>query len=308
MERMDFQVTPSPQPNMEIRTEYGTLSFEIKENEAILNSYSGRDAFIEIPGFVYDIDKEESSENGEGEKEIPVTRIERKAFLSDKYIAEIIIPSSVREIGDWGFAGCTSLLRVVCSSEIVLGKDVFKDCRSLAQIVTADASFSDKRTTDVSFLLVAAHTLLQDRLLFDLHWAGFDEWLEHWDMKLGQILDGHDDEGFVSLVAGGEEDYESEMQTLEGFISAKRKNKIRLCFVRLLNDYGLNQNLRQRLMGYLRAHRAGAFYNIEPYENGMGYSDNGYLGRTRTVSIEEISSSAALGEIALAVIRISISP
>ena len=286
MERMDYPVSAIPLPNMELQTEYGFLSFEIKGNEAILNSYRGRDAFVEIPGFVI---RDESDEC-----RIPVTGIERKAFLSDKYLAEVVIPNSIGSIGDWCFAGCSSLRRVICPSDAVLGKDVFKDCSSLIQILTVDnakeniGQEDNKKITDTSFLLVAAHTLLGDRMLFDLAWAGSDEWFDNWDMKMDLILAGHDDEGFVSLVAGGEEDYESEMQTLEGFISAGRKRKVSLCLLRLLYDFGLCDSRKDKLKTFLKEHRAGAVYDISLYENGIGYSDNGYLGRTRTIPIEDV--------------------
>lgn len=72
---------------------------------------------------------------------LPLTGIKSNAFSFDvddpdtaKYstdIKEIVIPASIKEIGDNAFSGLSALEKVTIKGDTVLGKNVFADCASL---------------------------------------------------------------------------------------------------------------------------------------------------------------------------------
>jgi len=263
---------------IEMDTQSGVLGYDIKNDTAIVSAYRGRDVSICIP---------EQIEYGTGT--VPVTAIKSKSFLSNKFIHEITVPETVFQIDDWAFARCSNLERIYLHRSIVLGNGVFKDCNKLSQVyITGDG----EKSVDVSFLLAAVIQLLDDRFLFDLQLAGSDEWLENWDHRMDVILNTPDDEGFIALLACGEEDYEGRDNTLEGYLTNSRRRKVHICMVRLLHDYGLNDTRREALRTYLYEHRAGMTYSVSAYDRGAGYSD-GYTGRTVTSQIEDFEISAS---------------
>ena len=105
--------------------------------------------------------------------------------------------------------------------------------------------------TDVSpELLAAAVTMLDAYYLLDLPAAGSREWLGKWDSRLRSLLRTADQEGYISQSVYGEEDYIG--TDLEEYVSARRKEKVRLAFVRLLHPHALSPELKEELEGYLR--------------------------------------------------------
>ena len=58
------------------------------------------------------------------------------AFSFCSSLSEIVIPSSVTNIGDWAFSGCDSLSEIVIPSSVTsIGHHAFYGCRSLSEIV-----------------------------------------------------------------------------------------------------------------------------------------------------------------------------
>ena len=77
------------------------MKFRQEGNEFILVSYLG-DAFsVTIPPCHH---------------ELPVTRIDPKAFLSCKNIVELTLPDSITEIGDWAFYEDANTVVTVCEN------------------------------------------------------------------------------------------------------------------------------------------------------------------------------------------------
>lgn len=245
--------------------------YEIKAGKAHVTGVEGQASRIEAP------------ERIEG---CPVAVIERKAFLSRKTLHAVTLPDTIEEIGDWAFAHCDNLREIsLPGKDIRFGRAVFKNCGKLKRIAVrsyhenggADAgsgcfgggeidgdttvqiqgAVSGGRAgelteqTDVSpELLAAAVTMLDAYYLLDLPAAGSREWLGKWDSRLRSLLRTADQEGYISQSVYGEEDYIG--TDLEEYVSARRKEKVRLAFVRLLHPQALDPELKEELEGYLR--------------------------------------------------------
>lgn len=237
----------------ELRVENGTIRYRINQGKAVITGFRGFASSLALPARI------------EG---YPVAGIDRKAFLSCKSLCGISLPHSVEEVGDWAFAHCDSLTEVSFSRrEVRFGRAVFKDCGNLKRIVVRDSgdgthgeegAGTEGRTTaaagekahSCAELLAAVVTLLDAPYLLDIPGAGGGEWLKQWDIRLLSILRAPDSEGYISQSVYGEEDYIG--TDLEEFISARRKTKVRLAFLRLLHSQGLSLSLKEELEQYLR--------------------------------------------------------
>lgn len=239
-------------PYFEIDTPAGVLGYDYTDDSAILSACRGRDVSIVIPDEI-----ETLGQN----KKLVVSAIAKKAFLSDKYLHSIEIPTTVRKTGEWAFAGCRNLEKITLHRNIVLSNGTFKDCISLNQVIIREEGESvfenEKHSEDVSFMLAAVVPLLEDRYLFDLGRAGHDEWIENWDKRMEVILREPDNQDFQELFACGEEDYEGR-DTLETYIFKRICRKVRICLLRLLHDTKLSESRRKELIDFLYNHRAGA--------------------------------------------------
>lgn len=235
-----------------------SLSYEIQEGqgakEAVVTGMSGQTGSLIVP---------------ERLGGCPVTCIGRKAFLSKKLLREVIFPASLRRMEDWALAYCSGLERVVFSGEdVVFGRSVFLECGSLKRIErrmkevpagSAEAAGLPAKgaamADDVAGLLAAAVTFFEAYYLLDMRHAGDAEWLAKWDNRLLSYLHTDDHEGYAKQVLCGEEDYGS--TDLEGFLSNRRKGKVRLAYIRLLNPAGLPEAIEKELSDYLISHTKG---------------------------------------------------
>lgn len=181
---------------------------------------------------------------------LPVTNIEKKAFLSRKNLRKVWLPKSITEIGDWAFAYCDNLEQIFLpEAELRFGKAVFLECSRL-RFLTIEG-----KDEAVAALLAAAVTTAQSSYLLDIMEAGSAEWLAKWDARMLTVLHGADDEGYSRQVLCGEEDYGS--TDLDAFMSEKRKVKVRLLLLRLLYPVGLEEAVKEELAAYLKAHTKG---------------------------------------------------
>ena len=181
---------------------------------------------------------------------LPVTTIEKKAFLSRKQIKSVQLPPTIRKIEDWAFAHCDRLEEITFPHrEVELGRAVFLGCGRLQAIHIAG------ETEDTAVLLAAAVVQEDAPYLLDLKEAGSEEWLGKWDARMLAILDSDDMEGYSRQILCGEEDYGS--TDVGAFVQEKRKRKVRLLFTRLLHPIGLEEAVRNRLEAYLREHTKG---------------------------------------------------
>lgn len=238
-----------------LETQQGSLQYEIVEKAAVITAYSGRDVELEMP------------ETIEG---LPVVWIGKKAFLSNKVLRKITLPQHLAGIGDWAFAYCVRLEQVTLSyHRIEMGQGVFKECGRLMQIEsrrdtlqktakdTENGTFDEGRDKDLACLLAAAVNYLDAFYLFDLENVGTKGWLAGWDARARTLMDKQDSDGFSKMLLCGEEDYGSRENDLGYYMEQKRRSKVRLAMLRLMHDYGLEENMRKSLKEYLLSHIKG---------------------------------------------------
>lgn len=189
---------------------------------------------------------------GEREGEIlPVIDIKRKAFLGNKRLKRVVIPEGVRSIGEWAFASCSSLASVEFESDfdIRFGKGVFLNCNQLEALRICG------RDSQFAALLASVAMIPETAYLLNLREAGSQEWIRKYDARLMDLLQRPDEEGFSKQILCGEEDYGSTNKEL--YESNQRREKIRFFFLRMMNDQGLSEELREKLLAYLLEHTAG---------------------------------------------------
>ncbi|MEY8265531.1 leucine-rich repeat protein [Lachnospiraceae bacterium 64-25] len=222
----------------ELEIEGGCLSYRTCGNEVTVLSGRVSGSSIKIP------------EKIEG---IPVTKLEKKAFLSCKNLKEVYLPRGLKEIGDWTFAYCSALERVwMPKVKMDLGRGIFKECERLVSICHLDGDSLRKQQT--GYLLGAVPIKLEADYLFTPEQAGEVQWLSRFDDKLKEFLARPDEEGYTKMVYCGEEDIVANMDL---FLAERRREKARLCFLRLINDVELKDEFKKELSGYLAAHTVG---------------------------------------------------
>jgi len=235
----------------EIETAHGILQYEIRENGVMLTGYRGRDITLVIPAQI-------------GQE--PVTVIGKKTFLGAKELQQLILPGSIVEIQDWAFAFCSALRALILPrKELSVGQGILKDCSRLQQILTVSGEDVSDISPDgisgseaeISRLLAAVMGSLDAFYLFEPLAAGSGSWLEQWDARMLSLMAQADEEGFSKMLLCGEEDYGSKENDLDYYIEQRRRFKVRLAMLRLMNDIGLAPEVREGLLSYLRAHTKG---------------------------------------------------
>lgn len=221
----------------------GVLLYRTDGETAEITGYRGKDTALAVPPVI----------DGRA-----VTRIGKKAFLSNKLLKEISLPGSVARIDDWAFAYCAKLTRVILPyHRMEIGQGIFRDCFLLEEIVDEDADAGEKRTADTAFLLAAVMSRLDAFYLFDFESAGSPEWIAQWDGRMQTLMERGDAEGFSKMLLCGEEDYGSRENNLDYYTEQRRREKVRLSMLRLMHDYGLKQAVREKLEQYLLSHVKG---------------------------------------------------
>ena len=217
-----------------IVTPHGKLFYTIESNRASVLSYEGGDHLLHIPEVI---------------KNRPVTHIAPKAFLGCRQIAQLILPSRIREIGDWAFSHMTGLKCLsLPPSEISLGKQVFLDCPSLTEIRISDLPSDDP---SLPFYLAASLQILKNPLLFRPADAGSESWYEDFDRALCRFLDHPDDEGFEPVYLGWFEDEDVMATQHPRYIRQKRLEKAALTMKRLRFPNALHKEFADIYKDYL---------------------------------------------------------
>ena len=239
-----------------------TLLYRKEEDGIWLEGIDSRAAEVEIPRRI---------------GETAIVGIYKKAFFNCRFLVSLKLPDSIKEIGDWAFAYCPKLMRVsLPRKEMKLGKSLFLGSEKLEEIelvmcgtaaeerpdsqaagagIADDVADPGADLADVSALLAAAITLLDADYLVSASEAGSEEWLRKWDSRLLEIISRSDQEGFTKQILCGEEDYGS--TDLGLYETQRRREKVRLCFVRLLHPCGISEKTREVLTAYLLDHTCG---------------------------------------------------
>lgn len=227
----------------EWNTAQGCLTYAVNGVNVEITGCRGRDAVFTVPAQI------------EG---CPVTAIGKKAFLGNKAVKEIVLPDTIRQIGDWAFACCAKLTELTMPyRKLELGQGIFRDCFSLVQITDGTVEEHDKNRADASYLMAAAVCALDAFYLFDPETAGSAEWFAGWDARLRTVMAVSDAEGFSKMLLCGEEDYGSRENNLDYYMGQQRRKKVRLAMCRLMHDACLTQEDREMFTGYLLSHRKG---------------------------------------------------
>lgn len=219
-----------------------------ENGELILEGLEGREGEVIVPAQI------------DGK---PVVGVHKKAFFNCRFLRSLILPETVRQLGDWAFAHCPQLAYVqLPQRQLELGKGLFLGSGRLEQIElmppaqeNGERECSICRRQEIAALLAASVTMLDAEYLFVPAEVGTTEWLQKWDNRMLVVLGRSDREGFTRQVLCGEEDYGS--TDLGLYEKARRKEKVRLAFLRLLNPCGLKEGTREGLEAYLRGHSKG---------------------------------------------------
>lgn len=247
----------------EIEIQGGSIYYVIKEDGAHITRSGGLNGEIIVPQSVPgEADLGKAAAEGDGAaSQAAVVAIEKKAFLSQKKLRRMRLPASIHSIGEWAFAYCSNLESVsLPRREIAFGKGVFLDCKRLEKIELDKEStgssiiHAQAAEDEIAHLLAASATLLDADYLMNVLESGTTHWLEKWDARAKELLSRADTEGYTKMVLCGEEDLDLDM---DSYRKEKRREKVRLCFRRLMNPYGLSQELRQEMTDYILSHKKG---------------------------------------------------
>lgn len=124
----------------------GDFIFETTSSGAVLKSYTGNSASVEIPSKVSGTTVTEIGAEAFWQNKtmtsvtIPsgVKTISYAAFNECTSLKKVVIPSTVTKIDDAAFWYCTSLKKAVIPASVtVIGKDAFKGCNSLTAYVVS---------------------------------------------------------------------------------------------------------------------------------------------------------------------------
>ncbi len=179
-----------------------------------------------------------------------VSGIGRKAFLGCKLLRSVAVPDSIRSVGEWAFASCTSLafFSIEAQSGCSFSKGIFKNDNKLETV-----SFAG-RSADSSRLLAKAVTVMEAEYLLEAGAVGTREWFDKWDQKLINILNLKDDEGYHLYVLCGEEDLHFDY---DEYLEFNRRKKAGLSMLRLLYRERLGPGLEEVLKAYVKEHSVG---------------------------------------------------
>lgn len=201
--------------------------------------------------------------------ETSVKRIENKAFWSQKVIRKVILPAGIEYIGDWAFAKCSNLVKIVFGCDFrpgLFGRDVFKGCENLTSV-----EFANTDRVVSTLLALCANRLPYDHLLRSDD-IGQKSWFDKWDICLATRIKSDDAEAKMSAALCGEEDISyDDIGSVDGEMSGETEDylwkeacrKCSLCYIRLGNDRYLSSETRKLIEDHIFRNRFG---------EGDGYS------------------------------------
>jgi hypothetical protein len=94
----------------------GGIQYTVERGEVVIQGFNAAGTVMDIP------------EKIDGK---PVTRIAAQACRGDIVITEVRIPKSVNTIGEYAFAECHNLTKVVIKGSVFIGRSAFRDCKAL---------------------------------------------------------------------------------------------------------------------------------------------------------------------------------
>lgn len=191
-----------------------------------------------------------------------VISIEKKAFMGNKTLVEVYVPSNVVCVGDYAFAQCTQLRKVVMEGNFPkMGRGVFSGCKRIENICKGSMT-----EDDMSFLIASVVSRLPALSLLTDDDIGSNFWVERYDLALRSFIARDDMEGYDDTALCGEEDISYDgIGSIDGelpgesetYVREACKNKCFLCLMRLMHSEGLERGTRLYLTNYITAHGFG---------------------------------------------------
>lgn len=272
----------------QIETENGYIDYKIKNNKAIITGFQGNAARIRLPAQIEGCPvatverKAFLSSKSLYAVSFPdsMEEVGDWAFAHCDNLTELTFPGREVRFGRAVFKNCGKLNRILIRKQREVRPGAGDSLNQLSDTpgdslnqlsvalenslnqpsgisvispnqpsgIPADAEQQPSATPE---LLAATVTMLDAYYLLDLQRAGTSEWLEKWDTKLQSVLHTPDQEGYISQSVYGEEDYIG--TDLEEYISERRREKVRLAYLRLLHPQALPPALKEELETYLRS-------------------------------------------------------
>ena len=218
-------------------------------------------------------------------------KIEKKQFYGKRDLVSYVVPETVTEIGDWAFARCRRLRWIAIPRGLErIGREAFAECESLVvayfyekpwgeileealkgnlkgklEFSGKEAAFgiralSEKQRTEGELMALALRYFPEVQCVVNaMRAVGKAAWLTVWDEACGYFLRRPDEEGFVPFLAGGEEDYADDGESLIAYCRKARLTKAKMVYQRLLADlvgaewgFGLTEEMRVFYQAALR--------------------------------------------------------
>ena len=99
---------------------FGDFEYEIKNSEAILTAYKGKELNVTIPASI---------------KDVPVTAIGTACFKNNSTITKATIPQNINVIGDSAFQNCKNVQEIQIAEGVVsLGHAAFNGCINVKKV------------------------------------------------------------------------------------------------------------------------------------------------------------------------------
>ncbi len=209
-------------------TESAALACQLTDaHELTLLSVREKHAKVSIPNSIYDYN---------------ITSIAPKAFLGQKGIEELSLPSGITSVGDWGLSHMSELKKLILPDSLnFLGRQVFLECKKLSSV-----KFNGNETeSDILLapLFAACVTSLKEpQLLLTYLSENRDtaSWLKSFDGRLNSFFMEKDDVGFTPVFLGWFEDEDVYGSQLPRYIREKQYQKLSLAIHRAaFSDYPL---------------------------------------------------------------------
>lgn len=174
----------------------------------------------------------------------PIYAIGDKAFLSRRDVVKVLLPDSVRKVGDWAFAHMKKLEEISFpAEEIDFGRKVFLGCDNLLKVTVRGRDAEDRAYLTAASLKLCGENLLKP--------AKEDaDWYRAYDAVLLQFLAEKDTDGFEPAFIGWFQDEDVDDQR-ELYGVQKRKDKVKYALQRLVFDAYLAPDTMKMLKAFL---------------------------------------------------------
>ncbi len=120
----------------------GDFEYYIFETSASIKTYLGTSARVEIPSHI-EVEVNNSIKNTTETRLLSIEKIGKTAFRSNKYIEEVILPSTVVRIRDGAFKGSSVRHFEGTENLLSIGDKAFADCSELETVLIS------RNTTDL---------------------------------------------------------------------------------------------------------------------------------------------------------------